>query len=612
MDESPGPAPAGEPDAALEARLRRIHLNAAIAAVVWIVAAAIGTVWLSERNLSGYLATAAEDAAADAKAISGVVDQAFQELVAMPRVLANSAELQAIARKYSALGQAFAQLPRDERNQRLRSDAEVSRVNARLTAVRNELAYDLIYALDTNGIRIVSSDWDQPLSLLGERLDDREYFKEAIKVRSGHMFAVARTTRNPVLFFSAQLEGASGPAGVIVVRQDSDYLGSMLASERHLAMIVDEAGVIVAASRKGLALTHVGALAASRPDAATARDVYAQDPMRTIDVTRPPRPLHAAEWIFEGHPHLVSATALGSTDYQLMVLSPIERLETVRPLHYAVGVMIAIFGALIALLGSRRAESRERQRHSARVTAALNERLIVANRDKDRYLGIAAHDLRNPLSSMRGLADLMIETPLEPEQRQEFLDTIRRTSDEMLHLVNDLLDTAVIESGKLDLRPKQQDVAALVKRRIRHLEPHAAKKQITLDVDAAAGSAVIDAARFGQVIDNLISNAIKFSPPGTTVRVAVRVERGHFTFSVQDQGPGIPEADRKLLFRSFQRLSAQPTGGEKSTGLGLAIVKKIVDAHGGTIAVDDAPGGGTRFTVTIPVAATGGQADERR
>jgi signal transduction histidine kinase len=603
MDSSAPHAP-GESDAGLAARLRRIQLIAVGCAAAWLLATAAGTVWLSERTLSGYLEQAAEDAEIDATAISGVVDSTFHQLAAMPRVLANSGELRAIVGRYNVRGQAFAGLSREERNRQLRADAGVALVNARLTAVRNELDYDLIYALDANGIRIVSSDWDQPLSLLGERLDDREYFKSAINERSGQMFAVARTTRNPVLFFSAPIEGESGPLGVIVVRQDSDYLGGMLGG-RHLAMIVNDAGVVVAAPRRDLTLTHVGAIAGSPPDAATAREVYGQDPMRALEFVRPARPLHAAEWNFEGHPYLVRTERLASTDYKLMLLSPLSSLEMARPLHYAVGVMVAAFGVMIALLGSRRTESLVRQRHNAQVTAALNERLVALNKDKDRYLGIAAHDLRNPLSSMRGLAELMIEAPLEPAQRAEFLTTIRSTSDEMLHLVNDLLDTAVIESGKLELKRKEQDLAALVRKRIRNLEPQATRKQIGLEVDAGAGRAVIDAARFSQVIDNLISNAIKFSPGGTTVRIAVRVAPDHFSFSVQDQGPGIPAEDRRLLFRSFQKLSAQPTGGEKSTGLGLAIVKKIVDAHGGTITVDDVPGGGTRFTVTVPAVAPG-------
>jgi two-component system sensor histidine kinase/response regulator len=215
--------------------------------------------------------------------------------------------------------------------------------------------------------------------------------------------------------------------------------------------------------------------------------------------------------------------------------------------------------------------------------------------------------LRNPLSSMRGLSQLMMEAPLEPEQQREFLETIHRTSDEMLGLVNDLLDVSVIESGKLTLRRSDQDMAQLIQRRVHHLEPHARNKKIGLRVDTdGEGRASIDPARFGQVIDNLVSNAIKFSPAGTTVQVALRASDGTFSFSVQDQGPGISEDERKLLFRSFQKLSARPTGGEKSTGLGLAIVKKIVDAHGGSIDVESAPGRGTRFTVTAPIGSAQG------
>ena len=595
-------------DAVLAAQLRRITLVAAVLGVTWVVATAAGTVWLSERSLTGYLRDAAQDAKDDTKAITIAIDHTFAELAAMPQVLANSGELAAVVRRYSAHESVFAGLPADERTRELLKDPEVTRVNAKLTMVRNQLDYDLVYALDSNGIRVVSSDWDQPLTLLGDRLDDREDFKTAIHDRPGSMFAVARTTRNPVMFFSAPIEGPSGPIGVVVVRQDSDYLGPMLSAGHHLAMIVDKAGVIVASSRKELALSHLGELGGPPPDAATARDIYAQDPMHTLDIVRPRHPLNDAEWLFEGGPYLVSRADLKEKKYRLVVLTPIESLELVRPLHYGLGLLVALSGVMIALLGRRRAESLARRKYSAGVTAALNERLTALNKDKDRYLGIAAHDLRNPLSSMRGLAELMTETALEPEQQKEFLNTIRTTSDEMLSLVNDLLDTAVIESGKLDLRRKDQDVATLVRRRIRSLEPQAARKHITLEVDAPKGSAAIDAARFAQVIDNLISNAIKFSPSGTTVRIWVRFEADHFIFSVQDQGPGIPPADRALMFRSFQKLSAQPTGGEKSTGLGLAIVKKIVDAHGGTITVDDAPGGGTLFTVTTPVAHPGAQA----
>jgi signal transduction histidine kinase len=313
--------------------------------------------------------------------------------------------------------------------------------------------------------------------------------------------------------------------------------------------------------------------------------------------------LNQSEWLFEGRRYLVNIQGLATPQYSLLVFSPIDQLADVRFLEYGIGVLSAVFGILIAQFVGRRAEGRARQRHNAARIAALNDKLVALNKDKDRYLGIAAHDLRNPLSSMRGLSELMLETPLEPEQSREFLETIRGTSDEMLSLVNDLLDTSVIESGKLVVSRTEQDIAKLVRRRIRHLEPHARNKQIHLEVTPCDGTAAIDAARFAQVIDNLVSNAIKFSPPGSTVRIDAHCEGDRLRFSVEDQGPGISPDDRDLLFRSFQKLSARPTAGEKSTGLGLAIVKKIVDAHRGSIEVDNAPGGGARFMVSVPRTA---------
>ncbi len=206
---------------------------------------------------------------------------------------------------------------------------------------------------------------------------------------------------------------------------------------------------------------------------------------------------------------------------------------------------------------------------------------------------------------MRGLSQLMLELPLEAAQKQAFLETIHRTSDEMLTLVNDLLDVAQIESGTFDLRREDRDVGQLVEERLVHLRPTALRKNIAIQFETqGALTATIDAARFSQVIDNLISNAVKFSPAGSKVHVLADAAPGAVRFSVEDEGPGITEADRENLFKNFQKLSARPTGGEKSTGLGLAIAHRIVDAHGGSIVVSRGATGGPKFMVSIPASNT--------
>jgi len=352
-------------------------------------------------------------------------------------------------------------------------------------------------------------------------------------------------------------------------------------------------------------MRHVGTLAKARPSQAALRDIYGQGRLQTLATTRPKHPLHADDWLVEGKRYLVTRSSLESASgYNMLVLTPIDWLAAVRVPHLVIGVLAALFGIAIALLGSRRASDSARRRHEARAIAALNQKLGALNLEKDRFLGIAAHDLRNPLSSMRGLSQLMLEMPLEPAQQREFLETIQRTSDEALALVNDLLDVSVIESGKLELRRGEHDVAELVRRRLHLLEAHARRKDIDVQVDAeGAHPASIDPARFAQVIDNLASNAIKYSPPGSVVRLSLRSTDGRLELAVKDQGPGISDEDQAKLFRSFQKLSAQPTGGEKATGLGLAIVKKIVDAHEGTINVESEMGAGSCFTVSIPLQA---------
>lgn len=228
--------------------------------------------------------------------------------------------------------------------------------------------------------------------------------------------------------------------------------------------------------------------------------------------------------------------------------------------------------------------------------------LVELNNLKNKFLGIAAHDLRNPLTSIRGFCDILLEDEENLSNDQvEMLKIINEASVAMLGLVNDLLDVSVIESGRLELQLSKGSLATILEKRVKMSEVVATRKEIRLEISTEKVPDVsFDKNRIAQVIDNLIGNAVKFSPSGTTIRIACRKADNAVEFSVSDEGPGISEDDQAKLFGDFQRLSAQPTGGEKSTGLGLAIVKKVVDAHGGGIRVESELGKGTSFIVTLP------------
>lgn len=230
--------------------------------------------------------------------------------------------------------------------------------------------------------------------------------------------------------------------------------------------------------------------------------------------------------------------------------------------------------------------------------------LSAADTAKNKFLGMAAHDLRNPLASIRGLTEFLRDGTvgqLTPDQL-DLVNTIHDASQSMLDLVNELLDVATIEAGALKLQPENCNLADLVAKCAYLRNIDAAKKQtrIVLPAEPAVLPARVDVDKIKQVIDNLLSNAVKYSPAGSTITV-VLLGGDRCGFAVRDQGPGIPENERDKLFRDFGRLSVKPTGGEKSTGLGLAICRKIVEAHGGTIAAENLPDRGCEFRVTLPL-----------
>jgi len=234
----------------------------------------------------------------------------------------------------------------------------------------------------------------------------------------------------------------------------------------------------------------------------------------------------------------------------------------------------------------------------------LVDQLSRANAAKDRFLGMCAHDLRNPLSSIRGLAELMDENAigvLTPEQR-EIIQTIHGASQSMLLLVNELLDVATIEAGHLKLEKSRVNIVDIVERSVHLSNIEAAKKDTRIVMAKPPEMPLLDVDRnkIRQVIDNLISNAVKYSPRSSLVTVKLLSEAQFAGFAVTDNGPGIPEDERDLLFKDYGRLSTQPTGGEKSTGLGLAICRKIVEAHGGTIGVENNAERGCEFAVRLP------------
>lgn len=236
-------------------------------------------------------------------------------------------------------------------------------------------------------------------------------------------------------------------------------------------------------------------------------------------------------------------------------------------------------------------------------TSALNK-LVELNQEKNRFLGIAAHDLRNPLATVRGLSEILLTEATGPltEEQQQYLTIIHTASNGMLALVNDLLDVSIIESGRLELQVQKESITQLIEERLQIHRVLAEKKDVSFQYQfAEVPDLFFDRDRIAQVFDNLLSNAIKFSPAGQLIQIAVAQDKRAVRVSVRDEGAGISLQDQHKIFREFEKSDAKPTAGEPSTGLGLAIAKKILDAHHGTMEVESQTGAGSTFSFTLPM-----------
>ncbi len=233
-----------------------------------------------------------------------------------------------------------------------------------------------------------------------------------------------------------------------------------------------------------------------------------------------------------------------------------------------------------------------------------NRELDELNKLKNQFLGMAAHDLRNPLMVIMNLSDFLLEDYNEQwnENQQKMLKTIEKSSHFMIRLLEDILDISAIESGNLNLYKEKTNLNTLIQKNLNLNSILADKKKISIQFQADENNTVIniDASKIEQVLNNLISNAVKFSLPGTKVTVRIADHPNEVTVAVRDQGPGIPEDEQDKLFRPFSKISVKSTDGEKSTGLGLSIVRNIIQGHGGKVWVESKVGEGSTFCFSIP------------
>lgn len=232
----------------------------------------------------------------------------------------------------------------------------------------------------------------------------------------------------------------------------------------------------------------------------------------------------------------------------------------------------------------------------------MEHELQGANEFKAKLLGLASHNLKAPLAEIETLSELVLEDVRDQPQASGQLDRIRSAARTMHALVVDMLDLAARDLGQVSLERTSVNAIALLRDVLDQQTPQARQKQQTISHFHEGDCLVTaDVRRLRQIFEQLISNAIKFSPRGKPIAIILEGNDDRLRFSVCDEGPGLTDHDRERLFGFFQRLSARPTAGEASTGLGLALCKQLVELHGGQIGVESSgQGTGAKFWIELP------------
>jgi signal transduction histidine kinase len=323
--------------------------------------------------------------------------------------------------------------------------------------------------------------------------------------------------------------------------------------------------------------------------------------LQTIMETGKPRILNDLETYLKEHPRSDSTSKIVAEGVRSSLTCPLIAMgkpigfmffssakpNTYKNIHTAIFLQIA--GQLSVIVEKAR----------------LYQQLLELNELKNKFLGMAAHDLRNPLAAIKMTSEMMFNGdfgPMSDDARSMMRETIRSCSA-MFTLVNDLLNVSAIEAGHLTLRRQEIELIQFLDANVKANKFLADRKSIGMSfvAEVSSQSVQIDPDRLKQVVDNLLSNAVKYSDAGKQVALTVRIADKNVEVHVKDEGRGIATDDMSKLFKDFGKTSTRPTAGEESTGLGLAICKRIVEAHGGNIWATSEAGKGSTFTFTIPL-----------